>query len=376
MTDTNLDLIQVSPKWLQTVGLPREEVVGRSLHDVLPGSSELWQGNWARCLAGEIINAERVSVKLPDGARGWFQIEVHPWRDAAGVIGGAMISSQDVTDLTHALEESKRSEQRLNLAASLADVHVWEMDFRRKQLFKFGAEDDFYETPNTFELLNEDIYRNIHPDDREHAMAAWKEHEEHPEIPYNVEYRIKRSDGKEIWGCSTTEVLIDEKGRPSRVVGALQNITARKLAEAAMARALDEAEAANRAKSEFLANMSHEIRTPMNAIIGMAYLALRTDLTPQQKDYVNKVHQAAKALLGIINDILDFSKVEAGKLELEQVRFRLEDVYGNSLTMLRQRAQEKEVELLLDLSEPLLLDKANSLLGDPLRLGQILTNLL
>ena len=99
-------------------------------------------------------------------------------------------------------------------------------------------------------------------------MAAWKEHEEHPEIPYNVEYRIKRSDGKEIWGCSTTEVLIDEKGRPSRVVGALQNITARKLAEAAMARALDEAEAANRAKSEFLANMSHEIRTPMNGVIG------------------------------------------------------------------------------------------------------------
>src|SRR5476649_170287 len=157
MTDANLDLIEASPKWLQTVGMARPDVIGRSLHDVLPGSSDLWDGNWARCLAGETINAERVPVKLPDGARGWFQIEVHPWRDDAGAVGGAMISSQDVTDLTHALEESKRSEQRLNLAASLADVHVWEMDFRRKQLFKFGAEDDFYEAPNTFEMLAEDI---------------------------------------------------------------------------------------------------------------------------------------------------------------------------------------------------------------------------
>jgi PAS domain S-box-containing protein len=372
MTDTNLDLIEVSPKWLQTVGLPREEVVGHSLHDVLPGSGELWQGNWARCLAGETINAERVAVKLPDGTRGWYQIEVHPWRDAAGAVGGAMISSQDVTDLTHALEESKRSEQRLNLAARLADVHVWEMDFRRKQLFKFGAEDDFYETPNTFELLAEDIYRNIHPDDREHAMAAWKEHEEHPEIPYNVEYRIRRSDAKEIWGCSTTEVLIDEKGRPSRVVGALQNITARKLAEAAMARALDQAEAANRAKSEFLANMSHEIRTPMNGIMGMNALLLRTPLTNEQKKYAEAVRVSADCLLGIINDILDISKLEAGKVELEAIDFTLGSVVEDVVELLSPRAAEKALEIASFLDD----GARRGFRGDPTRLRQVVLNLL
>jgi PAS domain S-box-containing protein len=372
MTDANLDLVEVSPKWLQTVGLPRDRVIGRSLHDVLPGSSALWDGNWARCLAGETINAERVSVKLPDGSRGWYQIEVHPWRDEAGAVGGAMISSQDVTDLTHALEESKRSEQRLNLAARLADVHVWEMDFRRKQLFKFGAEDDFYETPNTFELLNEDIYRNIHPDDREHAMAAWKEHEEHPEIPYNVEYRIKRSDGKEIWGCSTTEVLIDEKGRPSRVVGALQNITARKLAEAAMARALDEAEAANRAKSEFLANMSHEIRTPMNGVMGMNALLLRTPLTNEQKKYAEAVRVSADCLLGIINDILDISKLEAGKVELETIDFTLGSVVEDVVELLSPRAAEKGLEIAAFLDD----GARHSFRGDPTRLRQVVLNLL
>ncbi len=133
---------------------------------------------------------------------------------------------------------------------------------------------------------------------------------------------------------------------------------------------------ATRAKSMFLANMSHEIRTPMNAIIGMAYLVLKTELTPRQQDYINKVHSAAKSLLGIINDILDFSKVEAGKLELEQESFQLEDVVANSLGILQELVQHKEIELLLDISEPLLLNKFNALIGDALRLGQIITNVL
>ena len=137
-----------------------------------------------------------------------------------------------------------------------------------------------------------------------------------------------------------------------------------------------QAEDATHAKSRFLANMSHEIRTPMNAILGMAYLALKTELTPRQHDYVSKIHSAAKSLLAIINDILDFSKVEAGKLELEEGRFRIEDVAGNSLSLLRQRAHEKDIELLFDVTDSRLLGEGGALMGDALRLGQVLTNLL
>ena len=137
-----------------------------------------------------------------------------------------------------------------------------------------------------------------------------------------------------------------------------------------------QAEDATHAKSMFLANMSHEIRTPMNAILGMAYLALRTNLNARQHDYVTKIHDAAKSLLGIINDILDFSKVEAGKLELDEGRFRIEDVAGNSLSLLRQRAHEKDIELLFDVTESRLLGESGALMGDALRLGQIITNLL
>ena len=154
------------------------------------------------------------------------------------------------------------------------------------------------------------------------------------------------------------------------------DIERRHAVQAELESAREVAVAATNAKSMFLANMSHEIRTPMNAIIGMAYLTLGTALNPRQHDYVSKIQNAAKSLLGIINDILDFSKVEAGKLELDEGRFRVEDVAGNALSLLRQRAHEKDIELLFDVAEPQLLGEGGALMGDALRLGQVLSNLL
>ncbi len=154
------------------------------------------------------------------------------------------------------------------------------------------------------------------------------------------------------------------------------DIAGRRAVLAELETARKQAVDATRAKSMFLANMSHEIRTPMNAILGMSYLALKTELNRRQHDYVEKIHDAARSLLGIINDILDFSRVEAGRLELEVGRFRVEDVAGNALSLLRQRAHEKDIELLFDVSEPRLLGEGGALMGDALRLGQVLNNLL
>ncbi|MCE5231091.1 response regulator [bacterium] len=135
--------------------------------------------------------------------------------------------------------------------------------------------------------------------------------------------------------------------------------------------ARDKAEDATRAKSDFLANMSHEIRTPMNAIIGLAHLALKTPLTPKQQDYVSKIHNSGISLLGIINDILDFSKIEAGKLDIETTDFDLDDVISSVITLVGQKADDRGIELIVDV--PTAIPRA--LAGDPLRLGQIITNL-
>jgi len=232
----------------------------------------------------------------------------------------------------------------------------------------------------------------IHPDDQaiyENHMAQDFDSTE----AVSLEFRITTESGKERWIAHTCQPVYGPDGafwgrrvsnRDVTEQKQMETSLKERVNELARARramlnmmedlqaAQDKANEANQAKGDFLANMSHEIRTPMNAVIGMAHLALKTDLTAKQQDYITKIQSSANSLLGIINDILDFSKIEAGKLDMESVDFNLEDVLDNLGSLISIKTREKEdLEVLFATAK----DVPRFLVGDPLRLGQVLINL-
>ncbi|MDM8516041.1 ABC transporter substrate binding protein [Desulfobacterales bacterium HSG16] len=184
------------------------------------------------------------------------------------------------------------------------------------------------------------------------------------------ETKFIRKDGIIIHVSINIHAILDTRNNILYYEGILDDITDKKQTQDLQI-SKQKAEASAQAKSDFLAQMSHEIRTPMNAIMGMTDLTLRTELTPRQYNYLTNVNMSAQSLLGIINDILDFSKIEAGKFTIESIVFYLHDVIGNILNMFSIRVDEKKLELLLSLDKNVPL----SFIGDPLRLEQILINL-
>jgi two-component system sensor histidine kinase/response regulator len=223
--------------------------------------------------------------------------------------------------------------------------------------------------------LTEDWFVHVEAGDPEHAKAAARNYQDAIEgkaPAFDSIYAYKRPvDGRIIWIHAVGSVVRNADGKPTDVYGVTQDITEYVLAQQELAKAKDIAMEATKAKSEFLANMSHEIRTPMNAIIGMSHLALQTELDKRQRNYIEKVHRAGENLLGIINDILDFSKIEAGKMSIEKTGFRLEDVMDHLANLVGLKAEDKGLELLFNTAA----DLPTALVGDPLRLGQVLVNL-
>ncbi len=181
----------------------------------------------------------------------------------------------------------------------------------------------------------------------------------------------KRKNGQLYWQATTISPIRNSQGTITHFVAVMEDITARRRAEEEMQRARDAAESANRAKSEFLANISHEIRTPMNAIIGLNHLFKTTKLNGRQRNFVVNIEAAAQSLMEVINDILDFSQVESGKIELQYVEFTLDAVMSKLAHVTSLQAQQKSLDFTINVAP----DIPPVLVGDPLRLGQVLLNL-
>jgi PAS domain S-box-containing protein len=370
MTDRNLNVIAASRVWREDLGIGDGPVIGRPLGSLSP-IYEPYEAAFQRALTGEAVAGAQLELKRPDGVKAWMQAGVTAWRDASGEVAGLIITANDVTELKAALDAASRTENRLNMALALSKVHVWEIDYVRRILFKAGAEDTFFETPQTYESLYRDIYVTIDERDRDMVRECWRRHVEEGE-PYRPHYRIARADGKEIWVEGTIQFFSDGLGRPLRMVGAIRDVTEEKLAHRKLMQAIEAAEAANRAKSQFLATMSHEIRTPLNGVLGMAQAMAADELSQTQRERLGVIRDSGHSLLTILNDVLDISKIEAGKLDLEEAEFDIDEIAESARHAFAALADDKGLFLNLQVDPA-----AEGLYrGDATRVRQILYNLI
>ncbi len=361
------------------LGWTREELLGHPVHDIIHRVTA----------QGEPLPAANCPILLAVKANGdWqgddqvfvrkngttFPIEATSRAIVRnGVSYGSVVAFSDISERKNSELTVRMAQERLNLALEGSGLALWDWNIThdrvylsdRWSLMMGGEQQDSV-------LGSAELLGLAHPDERPmleaNLVAVLKGQSEF----YSVEFRVQHKDAGWVWIHTHGKVAErDAAGRVTRMTGTNADITGRHQAEETLRLAKEAAEAASRAKGDFLANMSHEIRTPMNGIIGMTELALDTDLSHEQREYLSLVQSSADALLTILNDILDFSKIESGKLDIETIEFSLENMLRETMKSLAIRAHQKQLELLLHVAS----DVPDRLLGDPGRLRQVIVNL-
>ena len=372
------------------LGFGEGELIGKPIHDLIHHSRS--DGSpypavecpmRAAFTDGEVHRVDEEILWRKDGTGFQAEYTANPIRKDGRVIG-AVIAFEDITERKRVEERVRNSEQRLAQIIDFLPDPTWVVDndgvvvtWNRAMEVLTGrpARDMVGKGNYEYALAFYDERRPVLID----LVRMWTPEFADKYLSIKQDGNILRSESHHphlgdggLYLSGTAGLLCDASGKPAGAIEALRDITGRKQMEEKLRQAQEAAEAASKAKGDFLANMSHEIRTPMNAILGMAHLALKTELTLKQRDYLDKINTAGNSLLGIINDILDFSKIEAGKLEMEAVPFNLEAVMDNLASLITVKANEKEgLEVLFSTSP----EVPRALVGDPLRLGQVLINL-
>jgi two-component system, sensor histidine kinase and response regulator len=364
-------LIYVNPKFEEITGYDAAELIGSAaIQFVYDDDKELVRASARRIMMNESPERDysyEFRIRKKDGEVRWMLETVNPilFNGKKTTLGNVI----DITKRKKAEESLAASEAKfrnlidnapIGMSLSTVDGRILKVNKTLIQMYGYDSEEDMISRP-----VSEVFYAN--PEDRIKLLEFI--HEGH--IGTAIEIETKRKDGKHFW-VSLAAIFQEVTPGEKQIIVFAEDITVKREMQIGLQKAKAAAETATQAKSEFLAHMSHEIRTPMNAIVGLSHLALKNDLDPKQRDYLVKIQSSANSLMRIINDILDFSKIEAGKLEIENQNFKLNHMLNNIANMFSLRAQEKGLEIRFETAP----DVPQALIGDPLRIGQILINLI
>jgi PAS domain S-box-containing protein len=383
IVDVNGRLVQMNPAGLKMLEADSpEQVVGRSVLEVIaPEYRNAFADLHKRVLAGESMQLEYEVIGLKGGRR-WLDSHAVPMKEANGNVVHLAVT-RDISErkeaqqaLIRQLELVRQGEETLRISneqqraifdsatsgiALIKDSVIVRCNRKLEDIFGYvpGELDGvstrlWYPDETAYQTDGSSVFKNI-------ANGQF----------HRFERQLTRKDGSVFFARLSGQAL-DSKEPALGIVAIIDNITFEREASDALLKAKNMAEDAARTKSEFLANMSHEIRTPMNGVLGMLDLLRETDMTATQLDWVETAHSSGETLLGIINDILDFSKLEAGKFQVEQIDFNLVDLVDDSCAALAGQAHAKGLELNCSLPATLSLRWR----GDPLRIRQVLTNLI
>jgi two-component system sensor histidine kinase/response regulator len=352
----------------ETLGYTADEIVGMKLPEFVLGFSSERAAEMRHKFkeaAGRPVTYER-TFRRKSGELIEVEVTSFTARDDTHEVPIAVF--KDITEQKRAEREKKRQEATLSsLINSISDL-IFYKDGDGRYIGCNSAYAALVGRPRE-EIIGRTCH-DLFPPELAQAMDE-RDARCHSQLAeQSSEFWCTYPDGTRVMFDTRVSPLWDEDGKARGLLGISRNITERKRSEEDIRRAKELAEDATRMKSDFLANMSHEIRTPLNAIIGLSHLVLKTDLTARQRDYIGKVQTSGQHLLGVINDILDFSKVEAGKLDLEDADFELEKLLDNTSNLISEKAHAKGLELVFDVAP----DVPHNLIGDSLRLGQILLN--
>ena len=372
VTDIHGNVEWVNVSFTRVTGYSLEEVLGKSPGSLLQGPDtdpETVKEMNAAIEKGQPFHVEILNYHK-SGRPYWLDLRCNPLLDDQGELQGFMAIEADITQQKKAEEELARQRLMLEQMSLQGRIGAWEVDLVKNKIYWSDMTRAIHEVAEDYDP------------DMETAINFYKEGESRDRISQAVELGIEKGQawheelqlvtakGREIWVIATGNAEF-KNDKCVRLFGSFQDVDSRVKQQHELAHAKEEAEQAAITKSSFLASMSHEIRTPMNGVLGMLGLLQKSSLSKEQLHHVNLAKSSGESLLTLINDILDFSKVEAGKLDLEFLDFDLRAMLGDFSESIAQKAQEKGLELILDVKGiEMVMVK-----GDPGRIRQIVTNL-